>query len=242
MPEWSFLLVAGAAVLVGAVVQGGVGLGLGLVAAPVVALLDPGLMPGSVLVVTAVLPLLTVAAEWRHMDWRGVGWALAGRVPGTAAGVWVVAALPADALGLAVGVLVLAAAALTASGIRLRPTPVTLGVAGAVSGVTGTATSVGGPPIALVYQRERGPTVRATLGGYFAVGVAASLAALAAGGQLDARQAAAGAALVPFAVAGFLLARPVRRVLDGAVLRRTLLALVAVSGALLVARSALHWI
>ncbi|MFC7327342.1 sulfite exporter TauE/SafE family protein [Marinactinospora rubrisoli] len=242
MPESSVLLIAGAAVLVGAMVQGGVGLGLALVAAPVVSLLDPGLMPGSVMVVTAVLPLLTLAAEWRHMDWRGIGWALAGRVPGTVAGVWVVAALPADALGLAVGVLVLAAAALTASRPRLRPTPITLAVAGVVSGVTGTATSVGGPPIALVYQRERGPTVRATLGGYFAIGVAGSLLALAVGGQLDARQAAAGAALVPFAVAGFLLAGPLRRILDGAVQRTALLALVAASGALLVARSALHWI
>ena len=43
---------AGAVVLVGALVQGAAGFGLGLLAAPVVALLDPTLVPVSLLVVS----------------------------------------------------------------------------------------------------------------------------------------------------------------------------------------------
>src|SRR5690349_13243676 len=49
----------GLAVLVGATVQSSTGLGLGLVAAPVLTALDPSLMPGSILAISAVLPLLT---------------------------------------------------------------------------------------------------------------------------------------------------------------------------------------
>ncbi|GLU48990.1 sulfite exporter TauE/SafE family protein [Nocardiopsis ansamitocini] len=239
MSDLVFVLIAGTAVLLGALVQSGAGLGLGLIAAPVVSMLDPSLMPGSMLVATAVLPMLTIGSEWRHVDFRGVSWALAGRMVGTVAGVWVVAVLSPRTLGIAVGILVLVAVALTVSTVRLRPTPRTLSVAGTISGVTGTATSIGGPPIALVYQHETGPRVRATLGGYFIVGALVSLVALAVGGQLQLRELLVGCVFVPFTIAGFLLARPLRRFLDGPCLRWTLLVLITASGTVLLVRSLL---
>ncbi|EOR70998.1 sulfite exporter TauE/SafE family protein [Thermobifida fusca] len=235
--ELVFLAAAGTAVLIGTVVQSSVGLGLGLTAAPVVAMLDPTLMPGTLLVLTAVLPLFTVGAEWRHADLRGISWALAGRLVGTVGGVWVVALATPDTLGLWVGVGVLLAVAASLTTLRLRPTPATLSVAGVISGVMGTATSIGGPPVALVYQHEEGPRIRATLGTYFFVGVLLSLAALAVGGQLGLREVATGAALIPFLVAGFLLSRPLRSMLGGQRLRIALLAVVAVSGSTLVLRA-----
>jgi uncharacterized protein len=59
MAPTTVFLVAGIAVAMGALVQGGVGLGLGLIAAPVVTLLDPALMPGS-----AVSPAPRPASGW----------------------------------------------------------------------------------------------------------------------------------------------------------------------------------
>ena len=234
--ELVFLAAAGTAVLIGTVVQSSVGLGLGLTAAPVVAMLDPTLMPGTLLVLTAVLPLFTVGAEWRHADLRGISWALAGRLVGTVGGVWVVALATPDTLGLWVGVGVLSRWP-RAHHTGCAPTPATLSVAGVISGVMGTATSIGGPPVALVYQHEEGPRIRATLGTYFFVGVLLSLAALAVGGQLGLREVATGAALIPFLVAGFLLSRPLRSMLGGQRLRIALLAVVAVSGSTLVLRA-----
>src|SRR5260370_12998045 len=67
------IAVAGLFVALGGFVQSGVGLGLGLVAAPVVTLLDPALMPGAMLVAGASLPLLILARESSHTDWRGGG-------------------------------------------------------------------------------------------------------------------------------------------------------------------------
>jgi uncharacterized protein len=234
-----FLVVAGAAVLLGAAVQGSVGLGLGLVAAPVVSLLQPSLMPGSLLIATALLPVLTLTGEWRHVDYRGVSWALVGRLAGTAGGVWVVATLAPKTLGLVVGVMVLIAVVLTASTLHVRPTPRTLSAAGVVSGVAGTATSIGGPPIALVYQHDPGPRVRASLAAYFVVGVCLSLGALAIGGQLPREQVTTGLALLPFVVVGFMLAQPLRRYVDGRWLRSALLVVVTVSGVVLVIQSLL---
>src|SRR5689334_14543627 len=102
------LAVAGLFVALGGVVQSGIGFGLGLIGATVVTLLEPALMPGSMLVAGASLPLLIVAREALHTDWRGVSWALAGRLTGTIGGIWVLAVVSLRALGIVVGGMVLA--------------------------------------------------------------------------------------------------------------------------------------
>jgi uncharacterized membrane protein YfcA len=239
MPDTTFLLVAGIALVLGAILQTGVGLGLGLVASPVVAFLDPSLMPGAMLIATTALPAFTLAAEWRHVDWRGLAWGLPGRVPGSAIGAWVVATLDPAMLGAAVGAMVLVAVGLSLWRLRVRITPATLFTAGVVSGAMGTATSIGGPPMALLYQNEQAGRVRATLAGYFLFGAAISLGALAVGGQLDARQVEAGLWLLPFVVAGFAAGRRVAGFVDAGRMRAALLAVVGVSGAALIAQAVL---
>lgn len=234
LPDLSFFLIVGAVLLVGAAVQGSVGLGLGMVGAPIVTLLDPTLMPGSLLTATLILPIVMVGTEWRHVDLSGVSWALAGRVVGTVGGVWVVSVLPVDELSLAVGLLIVAAVLMTIRTIRFRTTPATLATAGAMSGLTGTATAVGGFPIALIYQHDPGPRVRATLSGFFMFGILLSLIGLAVGGQLATREVATGAALVPFVLAGYLVAAPLKRHADGRLMRGGLLTVVAISGLVLV--------
>ena len=52
-------------------------------------------------------------------------------------------------------------------------------LAGATSGVLGTATSIGGPPMALVWQNSSGPKLRGTMSGFFLVGSVLSIAVLA---------------------------------------------------------------
>jgi uncharacterized membrane protein YfcA len=231
------LLVAGAAVLVGAAVQGAVGLGLGLLAAPVFALIDPSLVPGTILLVTFVLPILMSLRELQGVDWRGLGCALAGRVPGTAVGVYVVAAHPPAVTAVVVAVVVLGAVALSLLSWKPRPTPRALLVAGVVSGIGGTATSVGGPPVALLYQRASGPTLRSTMGLYFLVGNTFSVAALALAGEVSGDDVRRALMLLPFVFVGFVLSGPLRRHVDGPRLRAAVLALSALSAVVLLART-----
>jgi uncharacterized protein len=239
VPDVSFLVIGGLAAVVGAIVQSSVGLGLGLVSAPIVMLLFPSLMPGSLLVAACVLPLFTLTREVRHADIGGLGWAFAGRLLGTPLGVWVVAAVPSRALGVAVGGMVLAAVgATTWSGLVPRNAG-TLTAAGLVAGTMGTATSIGGPPLALLYQREAGPTVRATLAIFFTIGALLSLITLAAIDQLPTRQVVAGLALTPFILAGFVAAGPVRRYLDAGRLRTGILVVTTASALALIVRSLL---
>lgn len=239
LPHIGVLLIAGCAILIGAIVQGGVGFGIGIVGAPIVTLLDPGVMPGAIIITSIMYPVLTILHEWRNIDLGGVGWALCGRMAGTAAGVWVVGMLSPRAIGVAVGCMVLLAVGLSIRATRVPGGAGALAGAGLVSGVTGTAVGIGGPPIALVYQQAAGARIRATLAVFFLVGGVVSLCSLAVTGELHARELSAGAALIPWAALGFVLARPLRRYLDGGRTRTAVLVAVCASAAVLLAKSLL---
>ncbi len=73
--------------------------------------------------------------------------------------------------------------------------------------------------MALLYQRETGPRIRATLSSYFTIGALVSLAALAAVDRYGAQEVALSFFLVPAVLAGDRLARRVRRFVDRAGVR-----------------------
>jgi len=239
VPAADVLVLAGLAILIGSAVQGVLGFGLGLLAAPVLALVDTSLVPSTLLLVTFVLPLLTLGREWGQIDWRGLRWALLGRMPGTAVGAYAVAVATPRVLGIAVAVVVLAGVALSLSAFTVRPSTGTLLAGGFVSGVTGTATVIGGPPIALVYQNAPGPRIRATLAVFFLVGVSVSVAALAVAGELHRENVVTAAMLLPFLAAGFGLSLLLRRRLRGAALRPAVLGLSAAAAVVLAGKAIL---
>ncbi|WP_433873431.1 sulfite exporter TauE/SafE family protein [Saccharopolyspora sp. CA-218241] len=227
---------AGLIVLLGALVQGCAGLGMNLIAAPLLATLDPALVPVPLIVSSLLLSGLAMRREWSEVDWRGAGLAVLGRAPGTALGALAVALLPGPAFSVAVGKFVLLCLAASLITWRPRPTPVALLAAGFTGGVTGTASSIGGPPMALLYQHETGPRIRATLAAYMLFGGALSLLSLGIGGQIGVEQLLASAVLLPFLAAGFALSGPLRRVLDAGWTRLAVLGLSGGSAVLLIVR------
>lgn len=231
------LALASLAVGVGAAIQGSVGFGLNLVAAPALLAIDTRLVPGPAAFLSLALTLLIVQREREAADLRGVGWALAGRLPGTVAGAVAVALLSERQLGTAFAAILLLAVAMTASGWRLRPTPAALVVAGVLSGFMGTTTSIGGPPMALVYQDADGPTIRATLAAFLAVGISISLVSLAAVGRFGGPEIRASLVLLPSLVAGFAVSRWIAPWLDRRHTRTAVLAVSAGSALALLVRA-----
>lgn len=230
------LIAAGLVVALGALVQGTVGYGMSLVAAPLLALIEPALVPVPLILLTSAHAVLVAVRDWRHADWKGIGWAMLGRLPGTGLGVLAVVALSERVFTLLVGLGVLGCVLLSLLSWRPRPRPCSLVLAGLVSGAGGTAASIGGPPLALLYQGAAGPRVRGTIGGYFLLGSVISLAALAAAGQVTGQSLTRTAVLVPFLLAGFALSGPVRRVFDNGWTRRGVLGVAALGAALLLGR------
>lgn len=193
---------------VGSCLQGAVGFGGNLVAAPLLLLVDERFVPAPLIVASGVLNLLVGRREGRGDIDPAIDRAIGGQVVGAVVAGAVLASLPADDLSLLFAGCVLVAVALSASGLHPRPTTGTLVAAGTMSGFMGTVAGIGGPPIALVYQRAPVPVLRATLARYFFVGTLVSLPTLALVGVLGGEELVAAVVLLPGTVLGFLASRP----------------------------------
>jgi uncharacterized membrane protein YfcA len=90
--------------------------------------------------------------------------------------------------------------------------------------------------MALVYQHESGPRIRATLSAYFVVGVAISLTGLAWVGRFGLTEVALAGALLPAILIGFWVSRHTARRLDRGSLRPALLTVSAASAAAVIVK------
>jgi uncharacterized membrane protein YfcA len=229
--EWLFVELV---VVVGSTFQGAVGFGLGLLGAPLLVIVNPSLVPGPLLASALFLSSLVALREHRSIDPRGVGWALAGRVPGTFLGAAVVAAIPQRETSILVGAMVLVAVGLVGAGTRVARSRPALFGAGTLSGFMATTSSIGGPPIALLYQDSEGGRIRGTLSGFFLVGLVLSLTALSLVGRFGRSEILSSVALFPAVLAGFLLSARISAVLDRGHTRKVILGASALAGLVVV--------
>jgi len=231
------LALLSATVALAALVQGATGVGFALIVAPVLAIAAPELVPVSLLALMVPLNVYVAWRERRALDWRGAGWITLARFAGAFGGLWVLAALPAKDLAIAVGAVCILASLATLLAPFFEPGPRSFVVAGLVTGVSETATGIGGPPLALVYQHRPAPTLRSTLAFCFLAGQVASLALLGLAGRAHVPQFLAALELAPALAAGALLSRMVHHRVGGKSLRMFVLAFAIVSGAALLARA-----
>jgi uncharacterized membrane protein YfcA len=188
-------------------------------------------VPGPLLAAALFLSILMALREHRSVDFRGVGWALVGRVPGTILGAAVLAAIPRRETALLVGAMVLLAVFLVSTGTRVVRTPSALLGAGVLSGFMSTTSSIGGPPVALLYQDSQGNRLRGTLSGFFLVGIAISLTALSLVGRFGVPEVFSSLLLFPAVGVGFLASTRVAAVLDRGHTRTVILVSSALAGA-----------
>lgn len=205
------LIVIAAVAVVAAWLQGAVGFGLGMITAPVIALLRPDLLPATVIVLAFFTSLFVLLREWRAVNWRMFGWISLGRLPGTLIGAFAVAVFSSVYISLLVGVTVIGGIALSSLGWFPRPHRRNLIVAGTISGALGTSTSIGGPPVAIIMRQQSPDVTRATISAYFTVGSVISLAALWVGGSFDTSHLLAAAFLAPFVLVGLIASTVVGR-------------------------------
>lgn len=233
------IVIALSAVIAGACLQGSLGFGLGLVAGPVLVLLEPGLVPGPLLCMSVPLALLVAWRERKSLDFGSVRWAVVGRIPGTLLGSMAVLLLSQRGIAGLFAFAVLSAVAVSLLGLSVEPTRRNLLSAGVASGAMGTATSVGGPPIALVYQRSSGPELRASMAAFMIFGASFSLVVLVALGEFDLTDLKLSALLVPGVVVGFVLSRWTNSFLDNGYTRPAVLTFAVISAVSIVIRQVL---
>ena len=205
--------------------QGSLGFGANLVAAPILVLLHESFVPGPIIVATAVLNLLVMRREGPQRVDNTINSAIAGQILGILSAGFALKLLAEKPLSLLFAGLILLAVALSASGWHLTKTHANLTAVGLLSGFMGTVSGVGGPPIALAYHEAEAPILRPTLARFFTVGNLVAIAALIALGRLGASDLPAIGILVPGALIGYLLSNRLADRLDDRPIRPLILGL-----------------
>lgn len=230
-------LVCALAVMAGALIQSTGGIGFAMFAAPIVALVRPDMVPGPMILVGGLVSLMIAVREFRNIDLRGVAIAVGGRIPGAIVAGLVIGLLPRTTFGIFFALLVLAAVALSVSGWRVQATPVSLAVAGFGSGVMGTITSVGAPPMGIVMQNMQPAPLRASIGAFIFAGSVVSLTVLAQAGRFGAHEIQAGLLLIVPMALGFWISTPLVRRVNARRMRRLVLGLTALSATILLVQN-----
>jgi uncharacterized membrane protein YfcA len=236
LPEAPVLAAVFVIVAAAAVVQAGLGMGFGIIAAPLLALVAPQFVPVPCIWMGFFTAAWTAAADRAGIVWAEVGLGALGRTAGVAAGVGLMALL-ADAVSfsLVFGLLVGAAVLISVLGRPMRFSRPAMMAMAALSGVMGTITSVGAPPMALVYQGRSPGAARPTLAGFFAVGCLISLAGLALAGFAGFGDLALALVMLPPMLLGLWIARRLQGRFDSR-FRPFLLAISGGAAVLLIAR------
>jgi uncharacterized membrane protein YfcA len=216
--------------------QASVGIGMALLAAPVLAVVEPRFIPGPMLLAGVILAGATAYRDRGSVDVRGLGISLVGLASGTVIGALVLTAVSGSMLPKVFGALVLVAVALSTWGFRVETSAVALALGGGAAGVMGTIVGIHGPPIALVFQNARPDVARAMLGAFFACAYVGTVLALTAVGLFGRPELWLAAMLLPGVAAGLLAAPLIAARIDRRRLRWAILLISASSGAILLLR------
>lgn len=198
---WEFWVAAGVGAVAG-FMRGFVGVGSGMLMAPVFAILygpleTVGMIILLELVVTAqLLPSVHRAIEWRVIVPMGVAAALCMPI-----GTWLLVTVDAELMARVIALVVLVLVSVLLSGWRFRGEKRLAGTVavGMTSGVLMAATSLGNPPVMLylLSSPDSAATNRANFTGYFAVTLLTLLAMMLMRSLVTMETALRAAALLP---------------------------------------------
>ncbi|WP_116472961.1 sulfite exporter TauE/SafE family protein [Zobellella maritima] len=204
--DYTTLALAGLACLTGAYVQTAIGFGMAIIAAPILFYLDPDLVPGPLSFVLLVMCLVNGWRFRKGLELNLLVPALVARVPGSALGVLLLAMVSQQILAILIALVIMLGILVRLKDIALPMTRTNLAIAGFLSGVMGTSTTIGGPPMVLVMHGADMHRIRANLAGFFVVSTLMSVAALVLGGYFTLYHLQLSLPLVPAAIIGNWLA------------------------------------
>jgi uncharacterized membrane protein YfcA len=224
------LVAAAGALALGALVQGSVGFGMALVAAPLLTLIDPILVPGPVIAVGLISSGLVAVRDREAMDLSALKSAVPGLLIGSLTAATMLSYIAVDHIGVTLGGLVLVAVLLSVLGLHVAPTPRNLFYASTLAGFMDTTASIPGPPLALIYQRAAGPRLRATLAPLFISSGVISLATLSAFDRFGRVELTLALLLIPGVLTGLALSAYTSRRIDSGSVRHAVLLVAAAAG------------
>lgn len=224
------ILLANLALMAGACLQGVAGYGIGTLAAPLLFLISPTLVPAPLVLNATLLTVFMLVRNRSALQIREVRFAIGGGAGGAILAALTLLVISTRVFELMFGVLILAGVALSAGGLKPALNARNSVLAGAASTYMGTITAVGGPPIALIYQNQKGPLVRANMSAFFLAASVLTLSALLISGYLGYTELRLFAATFPGVVLGFWLSGKLVNRIPFEGLRPIILGIAALAG------------
>ncbi|MGF1739162.1 sulfite exporter TauE/SafE family protein [Photobacterium satsumensis] len=224
------VLLAAFLIFLGSFVQTAIGFGLAIVAAPLLFQISPQYVPAPICIVALVISLINSFKLRSSVSIGGLKSAIIGRVPGSFVGGFLLTVVSGATLSLWLGGMVLLAVGISALPYRLKPTPKRMLIAGFMSGVMGTSSSIGGPPMALLMQHEEAAKLRGNLSAFFVITSLMSLFVLYLYDHFTLEHIFITLPLLPAGLLGYWLANKVVSNLPQAKVRVFALLLCLVSG------------
>lgn len=226
----NLIFVISLVVFVAAFVQGATGFGFAMIAAPIIALIAPQLLPVLLLVLMIPLNLFVVWRERHALDIRGAAWIMLGRVAGTTGGLLILLSISIKSLDLLIGISTAIAALVSLLTPSFKPSRSTLVSVGVVTGITETATGVAGPPLAMIYQHRPASELRSTVATCFLLGEIISLVVLAFSGKVNAEHLKIALFVLPALILGGSLSTLIHHKIEGQLVRFLVLGFALLSG------------
>lgn len=230
------ILLANLVLAAGACLQGVAGYGIGTLSAPLLFLISPAFLPGVMITNSVLLNVLMLLRNRTSITLRPVRFAVGGSVVGILLASLTLTALTPQGFEFTFGALILLAVLLSVVGLKPALSDRNSLIAGGVSGYMGTITAIGGPPMALIYQHETGPRVRANLSAFFVFSSLVTVLALIPAGYVGRSELKLVAVSLPGVVVGFWSSRFLIHRLPYDVLRPIILAIAGLAGVSALAR------
>ena len=202
---------------------------MALVAGPALVAIDPGFVPGPLIVVGQIVSLRNVMVERHHTDRQAVRRCAIGLPFGLVAGLAVLAVASDQVIALFVGSFAAASAISLLCGLRIPRSPrveVATGTAVAFSSVTA---ALPGPAFVLTFSEMKPATLRGTVGSVFFMVAVTGMIGFVATGEFGRHEIELIGWLLPGILLGLNLARFVRPFLDRTWFRSAVL-LIALAG------------
>ena len=169
---FSEVLLACIIVFIASSAQSMFGMGWGMIAAPFLALLDPYLIPSTIVFLGFFAALYPSIRYFKDIHWKTFKPSMGGRIFGSILAGWIAAYVVASGkIEIIIGSVLLISILISVITIkRITQNFRNHFIAGTASGILGTIVGVGGAPMGIIYQNEDPSIVRANNNLFFTLG------------------------------------------------------------------------
>jgi uncharacterized membrane protein YfcA len=189
----------------GALTQSLIGFGLAIVAAPLLYIVNPSLVPISIILIGFYISVLTLYREKIKIRFDGIQYALLGRIPGALLGTWLLLIAPQPLLGIIIASIVTIAIIATLLKFNMVVNNKSLFIAGILSGLFSNIAAIGGPPLAILLSGKNSQQFRSTLSLFFIFSTVISMSIFFAAGMVSLNHFYSSILLLPAVLTGHFI-------------------------------------